>query len=74
MRVQFDELFELNQDQGTMSPKRVLRLGAIKLLPEHILELSDTSLGEPLSSWVGREFEVRQDEDWVTIVRIMPLV
>lgn len=71
MSVPFNELFELNSEQNTMSPKRNLRLGAMKLLPEHIMDLNDASLGQPLGTWVDKQFEVRDDGDFWTIIRII---
>ncbi len=71
MKVAFNDIFELNTEQDTMSPRRVLRLGAMKLLPEHILDLNDTSLGQPLRTWIEKEFDVRDDGDIWTIMRVI---
>ena len=72
MKVNYHDLFELNQSEGTMSPKRELRLGAAKLLPEHVLDLNEASLGAPLSTWIDRDFEIKIDKEFWTIIRIYP--
>ena len=70
MKVPFEDLFEVNLEQETLSPKRTLRFGAMKLLPEQLMDLNDASLGQPLRSWIGKSFDIKEDGDFWTIIRI----
>ena len=72
MKMTFTDLFALNNDKQSVSPKRRLRLGGVILEPELVLTMGDASLGLDIATWVDKEFEVQIIDDCMTIVRVTP--
>ena len=67
----FEDLFSVNDENRTITPRQTIRLGAMLINSDHALSLDDDGLGFPLSDWVDKSFEVLEDGDQLTIIRLV---
>ena len=71
MRVSFDDIFNISEDQKSVSPKKVVRLGGVKLLPDLTITLGEVGpLGFDIIQWLDKEFEVDIDDGVLVITQV----
>lgn len=67
MKIDFLDAFEIDENQN-IKPKRIIRLGAYKMMPEHVFRKDERKeTGFDIFKFIGSQIDVEIENDILVI-------